>query len=131
MLFFRFRTIIHLLRFFFRLIDAGFLHPIFDVALFFQLGFFCFLALQDKRFKFIGRNRLGEEVTLDDLTAQRLQGIQLALGFHALGDDRNVEEIGDVDDDFQHAGTATRLESVADKIDIQLHRIDRHRRDHM
>ena len=131
MFFFRFRTIIHLLRFFFRLIDAGFLHPVFDVTLFFQLGLLRLLALQDERFKFIRRNRLGEKVTLNDIAAQRFQGIQLAFRFHALGNDRDIEEIGDVDDDFQHAGTATRLESVADKIDIQLHRIDRHRRDHM
>ena len=45
--------------------------------------------------------------------------------------DRNIEEIGDVDDDFQHAGIAARFEGIADKVDIQLHRIDRHRGDHM
>ena len=104
---------------------------LFDIAVRFAGSFHRFLSLQDERFKFLGRYRFGEEITLYDVTAKFLQNIELLFGLHAFRNDRNIQEIGDIDDDFHHPGIAVILEGVPYKLHIQLHRIDRQRRDHI
>ena len=79
----------------------------------------------------MGGNRLGEEVALNNVTAHRLESINLLFGLHPFGNDGDVEKVRNVDDDLDHMGVAAGLEGTADKLHIQLQRVDGERGHHV
>ena len=89
-----------------------------------------FLFLKDERLEIRRGNRLREEIALHEIAAKGFERVKLVLRFNALRDDRNRQVFGDLDDDLQHMRVAIRLERVADKLYVKLHRVDRQSGDH-
>ena len=75
--------------------------------------------------KFRCRNRLGEVITLNDITAHCLQYQILFFGFYAFCDNRYMEVIRNIDDQFNHAHIFGFSKGVAHKGHIQLEGINR------
>ena len=90
-----------------------------------------FFLLQDKGLKFLGRNGLGEEIALHEVAAERLEHMQLLLRLDALGNHGNGQMIRDPDDHLDDMGVPAGLEGLADKLHIQLQRVDREPGDHV
>ena len=84
-----------------------------------------------KRFHLLRRHGLGEIIALHNVAAQVLQGHQLFLGLHPLGDHRHREMVRKVDDDLQHPGVPLLFERAAHKLHIQLQRVNRQRGNHI
>ena len=77
------------------------------------------------------RDRAGEIVALHQIAAHFPEHGKLLRRLHPLGDDRDGEIVRDVDDQLQHAGVLPLTEGVADKLSIQLQRVNGQGRDHI
>ena len=89
------------------------------------------LLLRGKVFKLRRRQGTGKVIALYDIAAHGFERQQLLGGFHAFGDGGHLQGVRQLDHDLQKPGVFALLESVADKLHVQLQRVNGQRGDHV
>ena len=95
-----------------------------------------FLLLSDQRgfhldlvggkvLKFVCWQRAGKVIALHNITAHALERHELLSGLHALCDGGQLQRLGQLDHSLQKPCVLALLEGRADKLHVQLQRINR------